>query len=150
MSIFKKKPIENSFQLVCPECDKNTKVKTENGGLCNHCETPFKGLVFKKKKYFTKAQGLLLVSGAITGAVAMESIENERLAYESEFVLMTACVNEDGKTVNQIELDRRIEQCSCAVKSAVNEIGESDSSGDPDKVIRSFIYNVKREMPSCQ
>lgn len=76
MKIFNK--ISNDhLELTCPDCDTNTKVKTESGVKFSspECETSFGGMVFKRKKYFTKAAAVLLVIGAVTGITLNEKIE---------------------------------------------------------------------------
>lgn len=140
---------ENHLELTCPECDKNTKIKTENGVSCSSCNESFKGMVFKRKKYLTKAAAVLLVSGAVTGITLNEKIEDERLSYESEFTLMTACVNRYGMSYSTSALEARIEQCSCSVRKVVNNLGVDSSSNDTDEVVSAFFSSVKAMMGEC-
>jgi hypothetical protein len=137
------------LELVCPECDKNTKINTEGGVQCSGCNESFKGMVFKRKKYFTKAAAVLLVSGAVTGITLSEKIEDERLSYESEFTLMTACVNRNGRSYNTKVLEARIEQCSCSVRRVVNNFGIDSNSNDTDEVVDAFLMGVNSAMSEC-
>ncbi len=144
-----KKLTKDHLELVCPSCDGNTKVKTENGVQCHHCEESFKGLTFKRKKYLTRAAAILLISGAVTGVTVSEVVEDERLSYESEFTLMTACVNRYGTTYSRGALEGRIEQCSCAVKKAVNDLGVNSNSYDTDEVMDAFLTDVNIARKNC-
>ncbi len=139
----------SNLELVCPSCTKNTKIKTEDGVQCKHCETSFKGFTFKRKKFFTRAAAILLVSGAVTGVTLNEVIEDERLSYESEFTLMTACVNRYGITYRSDDLEDRIEQCSCSVRKAVNDLGINSNSNDSDEVMDAFLAEVNSAMKKC-
>ncbi len=138
------------LELVCPECDKNTKITTDDGVKCVACNESFKGMVFKRKKYFTKAAAILLVSGAVTGITLNEKIEDERLSYESEFVLMTACVNRYGRTYSTKALETRIDQCSCSVREVVNRLGIDSQSNDSDEVVDAFFTSVNYAMSECE
>lgn len=150
MKIFNK--ISNDhLELTCPDCDTNTKVKTESGVKCSspECETSFGGMVFKRKKYFTKAAAVLLVSGAVTGITFNEKIEDERLSYESEFTLMTACVNRYGGSYSTKALEARIDKCSCSVRKVVNNLGVDSKSNDTDEVVDAFFTSVNSTMREC-
>lgn len=142
---------KDEVELLCPECDKHTAVTLENGTCCSdpECNSSFKGMVFKRKKYFTKAAAVLLVSGAVTGITLNEKIEDERLSYESEFTLMTACVNRYGASYSTKALKERIDQCSCSVRSTVNNLGVDSKSNDTDEVISAFFSDVNRAMREC-
>ena len=142
---------KDEVELLCPECYKNTSVTLENGTCCSdsECNASFKGMVFKRKKYLTKAAAVLLVSGAVTGITLNEKIEDERLSYESEFTLMTACINRDGWSYSTSALESRIEQCSCSVRKVVNNLGVDSSSNDTDEVIDAFFSSVKSMMKEC-
>lgn len=150
VNMFNKKS-EDHLELTCPECDCRTKVKTEDGVQCTspECQTSFKGMVFKRKKYLTKATAVLLVSGAVTGITLNEKIEDERLSYESEFTLMTACINRYGRSYSTSALEARIEQCSCSVRKVVNNLGVDSSSNDTDEVVGAFFSSVKAMMREC-
>ncbi len=142
---------KDEAELLCPVCDKHTSVTLENGTCCSdsECNASFKGMVFKRKKYFTKAAAILLVSGAVTGITLNEKIEDERLSYESEFTLMTACINRTGRTYSTRGLEARVEQCSCSVRKVVNNLGVDSSSNDTDEVVNAFFSSVKAMMKEC-
>lgn len=146
-----KKINKDHLELICPECDCNTKVKTEGGVKCSssECQASFDGMVFKRKKYLTKAAAVLLVSGAVTGITLNEKIEDERLSYESEFTLMTACINRYGRSYSTSALETRIEQCSCSVRKVVNNLGVDSSSNDTDEVVDAFFSSVNAMMSEC-
>jgi hypothetical protein len=150
MNIFKKTN-KDHLELTCPECDCNTKVKTEHGVKCSssECQTSFGGMVFKRKKYLTRAAVVLLVSGAVTGITVNETIEDERLSYESEFTLMTACINRNGRSYSTRDLEARIDQCSCSVRKVVNNLGVDSKSNDADEVVDAFFTSVNTMMKEC-
>jgi hypothetical protein len=150
MKIFNKIK-KDHLELVCPDCDKSTKVKTEMGVECSspECETSFGGMVFKRKKYFTRAAAVLVVSGAVTGITLNEKIEDERLSYESEFTLMTACVNRNGGSYSTEALEARIDKCSCSVRKVVNNLGVDSKSNDTDEVVDAFFTSVNFTMREC-
>jgi hypothetical protein len=106
-------------------------------------------MVFKRKKYLTRAAVVLLVSGAVTGITVNEKIEDERLSYESEFMLMTACINRNGRSYSTIGLEARIDQCSCSVRKVVNNLGVDSKSNDTDEVMSAFFTSVKAMMKEC-
>ena len=141
---------KDHLELVCPKCDKNTKVKTENGVQCSCCNEPFNGLTFKRKKFLSRAAGILLVSGAITGVALEDAIEDGRLAYESEYTLMTACMNLDGVKYSRRQLADRIELCACSVREAVNKLGIDSNSDDEDEVVGAFLNDVNATLRSCE
>lgn len=142
---------KDHLELTCPECDYNTKVKTNDGVKCSspECQTSFNGMIFKRKKYLTRSTAVLLISGAVTGITLNEKIEDERLSYESEFTLMTACVNRYGASYSTKALKERIDQCSCSVRSTVNNLGVDSKSNDTDEVISAFFSDVNRAMREC-
>ena len=142
---------KDEVELLCPVCDKQTSVTLENGTCCSdsECNASFKGMVFKRKKYFTKAAAILLVSGAVTGITLNEKIEDERLSYESEFTLMTACINRYGRSYSTRALEARIDQCSCSVRKVVNNLGVDSKSNDTDEVVGAFFSSVKAMMKEC-
>jgi hypothetical protein len=106
-------------------------------------------MVFKRKKYFTKAAAVLLVSGAVTGITLNEKIEVERLSYESEFTLITACVNRNGRSYSTEALEARIDKCSCSVRKVVNNLGVDSNSNDTDEVVDAFFTSVNFTMREC-
>jgi hypothetical protein len=144
-----KKNNKDHLELACPECEVLTKVKTEDGVKCTGCETSFKGMVFKRKKYLTKAAAILVVSGAVTGITLSETIEDERLGYEGEFRLMSACVNQYGGASNYKALQERVASCSCAIRNTVNDLGIDSHSNDEDEVVKAFFHRVESEINEC-
>lgn len=146
--MFRKK-VNDLTVLICPSCEAKTKVKTPDGVKCTQCNESFKGLTFKRKKYLTKAAAILVVSGAVTGITLSETIEDERLDYEGEFRLMSACVNQYGGTSNYKALQERVASCSCAIRNAVNDLGIDSHSDDEDEVVKAFFHRVENEINEC-
>ncbi len=142
---------KNYLELICPECDCNTKVNTEDEVQCSspECQASFNKMTFKRKKFLTKSAVVLLISGAVTGIAVNEKIEDERLSYESEFTLMTACINRYGKTYSTRALESRVEQCSCSVRKVVNSLGVNSGNNDTDEVVNAFFTSVKAMMGEC-
>ncbi|WP_396588248.1 hypothetical protein [Bermanella sp. R86510] len=147
--MFKKKI--KSTSLVCPDCDHQTEIDNHSFHQCSSpdCDTSFKGMLFKRKKFLTKATAITVLSGAISGTMITETIEDERLAYGSEFILMSSCINEYGRTVTREMLPSLIAECSCAIRNTVNDLGIDSDSDDIDEVIGAFSSKISQELEEC-
>ncbi len=142
-----KRVAKEHLELVCPDCDKNTKIKTQDGVQCFHCEVSFKGFTFKKKKFLTKAFAIATVSAAIGGS--MIDFDDERLPYEAEYRLMTSCIQGKGKILNSGIWGNQIDQCACAIRKSVNNLGVARNRNEADEVLGAFGADVQSEMAGC-
>lgn len=140
---------KDHLELTCPECDKNTKIKTEDGVSCSSCNESFKGMVFNQKKLLTKSAAYLIVAGAIGGVVLDNKIEDSRLPYAAEYKLMDTCISAYSGMVNAKEHSDRIDLCSCAVRKSVNNLGVGSDRNEPDEVLEAFSHDVRSAAKEC-
>lgn len=146
--MFNKKP-KNNLELICPKCDKNTKIKTEDGVSCSSCNESFKGMVFAQDNLITKSAAYLIVAGAIGGVVLDNKIEDSRLPYAAEYKLMDTCISTYSGMVNAKEHSDRIDMCSCAVRQSVNKLGVGRDRNEPDEVLEAFSHDVRSAAREC-
>jgi len=144
-----KKIHSNHLELVCPECTKNTKVKTEDGVSCSSCDKTFKGMVFNKKKLLKKSAAYLVVAGAIGGVVLENKIEDDRLPYSAEYKLMDSCLSSRSGMVDVASYSERVDVCSCAIRKAVNSLGVARDRNEPDEVLEAFSREVRAASNEC-
>jgi hypothetical protein len=147
-----KKIEQHHLELVCPECFKNTKVKTQDGVNCSHCEKSFMGLTFQKVKIVSTSFVLFAITAAVGGTYI--GLEEKRLPYNTEYKLMTSCINMKGSTVNSDVWKERINTCSCAIEKAVLEtdrvFDEDINEIDKKEITNKFYENVKSSMRDCK
>lgn len=148
MNMFNKKS-KDHLELICPECDKNTKIKTEDGVSCSNCNESFKGMAFTQDNLVTKTAAYLIVAGAIGGVALNNKIEDSRLPYAAEYKLMDTCVNAYSGMVNAKEHSDRIDLCSCAVRKSVNNLGVGSDRNEPDEVLEAFSHDVRSAAKEC-
>lgn len=150
MKIFNKIK-KDHLELICPDCDKSTKVKTEMGVECSspECATSFGGMVFGQKKFLKASTAYLIVAGAIGGVVLEGNIEDSRLPYAAEYKLMDTCLSSRSGMVNVDRYSERIDACSCAVRKAVNTLGVARDRNEPDEVLEAFSREVRAASSEC-
>jgi hypothetical protein len=142
---------KDHLELVCPECDKNTKVNTEVGVECStpDCKKSFKGMVFVQKKILKKSVAYMLVAGAIGGVVLDNSIEDSRLPYAAEYRLMDTCLSGRSGMVDVVRYSERIEVCACAIRKAVNTLDVGRDRNEPEEVLDAFSREVRTASNEC-
>lgn len=142
---------KDHLELICPDCDKNTKIKTEGGVKCSssECETSFGGMQFIQKKLLKASTAYLIVVGAIGGVVLEGSIEDSRLPYAAEYKLMDTCLSSRSGMVDVDRYSERIEACSCAIRKAVNNLGVGRDRNEPDEVLEAFSREVRVASNEC-
>lgn len=144
-----KRVAKEHLELVCPSCDKNTKIKTENGVQCSGCDESFKGMIFKRNKLLKASAAYLLVAGAIGGIALDNSVEDTRLPYAAEYKLMDTCLSAYSGMVDSGMFTKRIDACSCAIKKAVNTLGVARNRNEPDEVLEAFSREVRTASKEC-
>lgn len=150
VNMFNKKP-ENTLELVCPDCDENTKVELEDGFKCTStkCQKTFRGMVFTQDNLMTKSAAYLIVAGAIGGVVLDNKIEDSRLPYAAEYKLMDTCISAYSGMVDAKTHAARIDMCSCAVGKSVNNLGVGRDRNEPDEVLEAFSHDVRSAARGC-
>lgn len=146
--MFNKEEI-NHLELTCPDCEKNTKITTDDGVSCSSCNESFKGMVFNQKKILTKSAAYLIVAGAIGGVVLDSKIEDSRLPYAAEYKLMDTCISAYSGMVAAKAYADRIDMCSCAVRKSVNNLGVGRDRNEPDEVLEAFSHDVRSAARGC-
>ncbi len=144
-----KRVVKEHLELVCPECTKNTKVKTEDGVSCTSCDKTFKGMVFNKQKLLKKSAAYLVVAGAIGGVILENKIEDDRLPYSAEYKLMDSCLSSRSGMVDVASYSERVDVCSCAIRKAVNSLGVARDRNEPDEVLEAFSREVRAASNEC-
>ncbi|OOR99115.1 hypothetical protein B0186_08205 [Canicola haemoglobinophilus] len=114
------------FEIECPHCRKNNKIRLPENAECRHCKNSLDEYRFSSKslvKPILATSATALFAGSVIGYVVEDRLDIVRYRPELEFAIISQCSNSGTTYLSKTKFERYIRICSCALEKTMKEIG---------------------------
>lgn len=113
------------IEIECPHCNKHNAIRLPENATCRHCKCSFDERVFSPTslKTIMKSGTVALLAGSAIGYFVEDKLDAIRYKPEFEFAIISQCANSRNSYIPEIQLQRNIYRCSCALEKTMKEVG---------------------------